>query len=529
MTLSLLCLLLACAAAFAAHRHDIEVPWHRRLPLFADLLPTMMGATFYALFLAAFGRPVLSMLLVAGGSLGIWALNKVKLSLYKDPTVFMDLFLVPEILRHPEFYTPYLLPRRAIIWLLASCLVLAGLFTWEPVVDAQARKFSLILLLLCALWQWRLWRLFAGKGRGRALRLLQRHKLSLDPREDWQALGLLPSLFLQGLWHRHVRSRFGAPGIPLSASTPPSNLVWHPSRLRPLHHKPHLLLFQAESFFDLRRLSPEIDPELLRNFDALGRKGMSGELRVPAQGAYTMRTEFSVLTGLPLTSLGTDALDPYFSPARRPAWSLARHLRAAGYRTVCLHPFSLAFFNRYKVMPNLGFDELYGEDSFARSERFGPYVSDAALGWRILELLSRSTRPLFVFAISMEAHGPWAADRFEGMEPPPQPPAMPAWGSRELGMYLTHVANTDAMLGSLCAELEGLHTQTVLGFYGDHVGNIPRMYARAGYDNRNTDYLIWHSGLDLGGANRSLSSTRLAGKCLEAMHLRQGPMPGAQD
>ena len=31
-----------------------------------------------------------------------------------------------------------------------------------------------------------------------------------------------------------------------------------------------------------------------------------------------------------------------------------------------------------------------------------------------------------------------------------------------------------------------------LGFYGDHLPSLPRVFERTGYDDARTDYFIWH-------------------------------------
>src|SRR5205807_8646381 len=100
-----------------------------------------------------------------------------------------------------------------------------------------------------------------------------------------------------------------------------------------------LILVQCESFFDARRLSPMIPQALLSGFDACCVNGGTfGRLEVPGWGANTMRAEFAVLTGIPETELGYDRFNPYHAFARAPIASLVVHLRAQGYRTVCLHP-----------------------------------------------------------------------------------------------------------------------------------------------------------------------------------------------
>src|SRR5207253_969711 len=76
-----------------------------------------------------------------------------------------------------------------------------------------------------------------------------------------------------------------------------------------------------------------------------------GRFAVPAWGAYTMRAEFAVLSGVPESELGYDRFNPYYALARVPLESQVWRLRRAGYRTICLHPFDRRFFRRDLALP----------------------------------------------------------------------------------------------------------------------------------------------------------------------------------
>ncbi len=242
-----------------------------------------------------------------------------------------------------------------------------------------------------------------------------------------------------------------------------------------------------------------------------------------ASGAYTMRTEFSVLSGLRMDQLGTDGWNPYFTAGRRPVWSLARHLKNQGYRTICVHPFSLWFFKRYNVVPHLGFDELHGEAYFSQAKRYGPYVSDEALGSYVLDILRKESRPTFVFAITIEAHGPWDRKRWEGIPRDDLVAGVPEWCGKPLEVYLAHLRNADHMIDHMSAELAANQARPAgLCIYGDHVGSVPRVYARTGYTNRNTDYLIWRNDGNMSVQRKNIHAAELGGDLLRAMGSGQG-------
>jgi phosphoglycerol transferase MdoB-like AlkP superfamily enzyme len=248
----------------------------------------------------------------------------------------------------------------------------------------------------------------------------------------------------------------------------------------PLAARPHVLLVQAESFCDVRetfrdRLSPA-QREALRDFlpgwDRLKGEGRALPTPKDAFGAYTMRAECSMLTGLDGESLGPFAFNPYLLAARRRMWSLAWSLRDLGYETLCLHPFDRRFFQRDKVMPNLGFQRFLGIEELGGLERFGPYVSDAALGRKILEEL-RADRPVFCFAITMEAHGPWLKGRLRDEEIAEALRGVDAGlFSGAMRLYLCHLRHMDGMFGMLSGAGAGMGREVELWAYGDHEPGI---------------------------------------------------------
>src|ERR1051326_5039219 len=256
-----------------------------------------------------------------------------------------------------------------------------------------------------------------------------------------------------------------------------------------------ILLVQCESFFDARNLSPLIPRELLPAFDACSIAALTaGHLEVPGWGANTTRTEFAVLTGIPETELGYDRFNPYYALARVPITSQVWQLRAAGYRTICLHPFDRRFYRRDLVMPALGFDTFLGREALGGA-RAPPYRSDPDLGCDMLHVLDQSGPRTFVFAITMGNHGPW-----HGAAATRAAPSDSVTGSiadsdrmpqgRALQRYIDGLRRSDTMLGILA---EGLDRRGggLLGFYGDHPPSLPGAFRHLGFEATQSDYLIW--------------------------------------
>lgn len=250
--------------------------------------------------------------------------------------------------------------------------------------------------------------------------------------------------------------------------------------------RPDIVVLQSESFFDparLRGLEPEQAlPELRR----LAAHARHGELWVPAYGGGTIRTEFEVLTGIAMRYF-PEIEYPYFRLTATPLPSLASVLAARGYRTIAVHPHKREFWNRSAAFANLGFAEFDDDTAFGDAARIGYFIADDALVDRLLARLGESSSPTFLFAISMENHGPYEsypnADEAE-IARQPVPPGLSGSAARELRGYLHHLARADRALGRLADALRQRPRRTLLLFYGDHLPAMPDIYARgAGFDD----------------------------------------------
>jgi phosphoglycerol transferase MdoB-like AlkP superfamily enzyme len=234
-----------------------------------------------------------------------------------------------------------------------------------------------------------------------------RRGATADPVQDAKALGPLTMHLAYALIARAERSRRRAAVSPLATKSTPRSSS---SARAPV------VVVQCESFFDPRRLHPAVPADLLPVFDDCRASGIQhGRLGVLGFGANSVRTEFAVLSGLTESAIGFDRFNPYLCFARAPVRSLAWRMRAQGYRTICVHPFDPRFYRRDQVMRNLGFDVFLSGEAFSGAVRVGPYVSDVEVAQRVAEILWDEGPNVFVFAITMENHGPWRAAREPGL------------------------------------------------------------------------------------------------------------------
>ncbi len=454
-------------------------------PCFGDAAALLTGAQAAALFMILTARPFMAALLGLAFMVLMTLLNRAKEKALHEPLVLADACLIPQGFRYPHLYVPFLPLKTMAAGAALLCLCLGLLLAAEPPLDALLRGgplFGLALLFLLPIACLILMR--RGHLPGPASLLLRLCPVSHDAGRDAARNGPLAAALLHPVllgrmereqpdFMRDYSARPAASRFPDSMeqmlrdleTTPPDKL-------------PHIVLIQAESFCDIRKYVDEPLKSALRDFlpnwDKLKAEGRAFDPPENAYGAYTMRTEFSMLTGLHAADLGPWAFNPYLLAARQPLWSLARHLRDKGYDTLCIHPYYKDFFGRNKVIPNLGFQRFLGIEELDHLQKFGPYVSDLALGEKIVQELETSKNPVFCFAITMEAHGPWLEGRLKETEIiAPLRHIDSALRSGEMRMYLSHLQHMDALFAALSIPVG---RSGKIWAYGDHTPGVAALH-----------------------------------------------------
>jgi hypothetical protein len=471
-----------------------------------DLAPSLIG---FMLVAALTARPILAGAFIFSLMIGFAFVDWIKRATLLEPAVFSDLGEFIELFRHPDLYLPFAGPARVI----ATAVGIFILFGILGIYEAPAWPWTplsglLPPLLICAAG----WAIH-GPLINQTAELFRRLRPTGDPFRDAADIGPSAMQFTYSFIARderperraEVRKSRPALVMPRSANATP------------------IVVVQSESFFDPRRLHPGIPADIVPNFAAGRRFGIqSGRMAVNTWGANTIRTEFSVLTGLPDEAIGFDRFNPYFAFARTPLPSLASRMREQGYRTICLHPFDRTFYYRHHVLPFLGFDTFIGEEAFAGASRTDGYICDEEVGKVARDLLREEGPHTFLFIITMENHGPW---KDAGKHPilPDLTAALPDIPEKaELNAYLHGVRNADALLGTLCDALSERGGPGLCAFYGDHLPSFPGAFPALGFNETSSDYLIWHSqgGLAL---EKDIAAHELQGAVISALteqHIR---------
>jgi phosphoglycerol transferase MdoB-like AlkP superfamily enzyme len=456
--------------AMPANARKANRPLSRSNRLADILTRATVVAVIFAFFFAISWRP----LYAAAGTVSTFAIftliSRAKYEFIREPLVFSDIALVMLVFRHKEmFYASWL---NVVFWVVALGYVFgaSALFMiFEPsVLPPSGRPWLVALMVLAAATPW--------------LLPLQRHvrqalaeiAASVVGKDDIKVLtvrlGTFASVvcsFLAWLGRRPQRATLPAAvigGDRENLSTTADG-------------KPLVVVWQSESFMDMRHFG--IGSLSLPNLDRLRlRSAEWGRMSSIFEGGYTLRTEFSVISGLPPADLGPDAAHPYLRVAPYADVSWPNRFRRAGWSTHFIHPYDRHFFSRDRALPLLGFDALTMLDAFDHDlEHEGPYVSDLALSKRVLDCCrdDDGRTGQFLFAASMENHGPWRPGRHGGSTDP-------------LEIYLGILERSDTALGHLADELDRMDRPVWLAFYGDHAP-ILKSFADPFSDPR-TEYLI---------------------------------------
>ncbi len=249
------------------------------------------------------------------------------------------------------------------------------------------------------------------------------------------------------------------------------------------HTLPDIIVVQSESFFDTARMNGVSSEDATPNFHRLAARGRVGDMAVPTFAGGTIRTEFEVLSGVPLAAFpGVEY--PYFELVDEPMPSLMSVLVEHGYTTTVLHPNDAGFWNRRDALARLGAQRFLALPEFADAPKSGLFIADSALTDRVLAEIDDDGPPQFLFAISIEAHGPYEVS--PGLDAAALaaisvPGSLDEYGQRTLRHFTYHIANADRELGRLAEFVMRRERPTVLLFYGDHLPGLHSTFAQLGF------------------------------------------------
>jgi len=182
----------------------------------------------------------------------------------------------------------------------------------------------------------------------------------------------------------------------------------------------------------------------------------------------TANTEFEVLTGLS-TQLLPKGIIPYVEYIRKPIEALPTILKKQGYETTAIHTYDNWFYGRNNVYQNMGFDRFISKEFFDQPEYSGQYIRDTELSKRILEEMKKTAKSDFIYAISMQAHGPYSALENPDTATIKISGDLSPESKAILENYTQTISDVDQSLKLLIKGLEQSSEPSILVFFGDHL------------------------------------------------------------
>lgn len=235
--------------------------------------------------------------------------------------------------------------------------------------------------------------------------------------------------------------------------------------------KPNIIVIMNEAFSDpavLGEFSTNEDympfvHSLLRGAD----NTISGLLNVSVKGGNTANTEFEYLTGSTMAFLPYGSI-PYQQYITGKIPTMASHLASLGYKTVAMHPYRAAGWDRNTVYPLFGFEEMHFQEFFKDSEVIRKYVSDRGNYEKIIQVYEdkNDDEPLFLFNVTMQNHSSYSDwNDYDNFHPDI---TVEDSSSKLLPAYLSLMKLSDEAIEELVTYFAAQDEPTVIVFFGDH-------------------------------------------------------------
>lgn len=321
--------------------------------------------------------------------------------------------------------------------------------------------------------------------------------------------------------------------------------------------QPNVIFVLGESFFDVTELpgvSYAEDP--VADFHRICSEGVSGKFYTHTLGYGTENIELEIMTGINTRFFSWDDMIYGWEQEKLLTYpSLPQLFSDAGYYTAYLHTFNDGIYNRTALYTALGFQDMYFSGDFAAIDPeaaaapdywgymygkiAGEFYSDDYLADVTAELFDQKAGegPVFLWAVTMENHTPYTADKFSSYDFPFESDL----GDEAVGVLnavTQGVADCSEALGKLVDHLAAQDEPVIVVFFGDHRPGTPlesgaTVYSELGMcpedvadweledyaELYSTDYVIWSNDPSLlpaePGSRMNTPSTLLGVEALQ--------------
>ncbi|MBN2899755.1 MAG: LTA synthase family protein, partial [Clostridia bacterium] len=285
--------------------------------------------------------------------------------------------------------------------------------------------------------------------------------------------------------------------------------------------KPNIVIVMSESFWNPKLLDGiEFTANPVSHYEAFSKEGTSGFLLSPVFAGGTCNSEFQVLTGINSSFYANTSL-MYTEKVKNPVMSLASVLHNQGYVSTAIHPNMNWYYQRDTVYEDFGFDRYLGIELMEEPAYKGFYISDQTVNREILKVLDSTEESDFIYAITMQNHGPYEDDRYqnEAQVDVQVTNAKDRVSEQILNTYVQGVYDADKALGDLIDQLKASDEETIVLFFGDHLpylGQGNKVYEEYGFTSDSINmqlekqrpyysvpFLLW-SNYELGLSDREI-------------------------
>jgi len=252
---------------------------------------------------------------------------------------------------------------------------------------------------------------------------------------------------------------------------------------------PHIIVIMNEAFSDLSVIGDvATNKEVTPFISSLEKEAVSGYALTSVFGGNTANSEFEFLTGNSMAWLSPNSV-PYQQYLKEPSYSMVSHLKTYyDYHCIAMHPYLSSGWNRPNVYTDLGFDEIYFQESFPQENYVRRYISDQEMFETIVDMYENNSQdPLFFFGVSMQNHGNYyyTGDDFN--------PSISLVGYDndypDVEQYLSLLNETDKAVEYLISYFQAADEDVVIVFFGDHQPRIDENFyneiSSSGFDSLN--------------------------------------------
>lgn len=259
---------------------------------------------------------------------------------------------------------------------------------------------------------------------------------------------------------------------------------------------PNIIVIMAESFTDITQeegIAFSKDP--LPTYRSLIQEYAHGNIVSSIYGGETSMSEFEFLTGSSTNFMYGEKY-PYAQTIKGNTESIVRVLKEQGYYTTSIHANEGKFYNRDKAYKYLGFDNsVFIDDMEDLEEHYEDCVQDIDTAEEVVKQYENMTSDKkFIFAITMESHMPYAADKYENKEITVETDLVEGEELINLEAYVQGLYNFDKSINYLINYFENKEEEVILVFYGDHKPAFKTIFAdkyEQSIGRYETPYVIW--------------------------------------